>query len=59
MNLIPGTHLQGGKYRIINTLGQGGFGITYLAEHTTLGAHVCIKDSLSRSSAIVTTMAVY
>lgn len=44
MELSNGTPLQGGKYRIIRTLGQGGFGITYLAEHTTLGAKVCIKE---------------
>ena len=44
MELKHGTLLQGGKYRIVRTLGQGGFGITYLAEHTTLGANVCIKE---------------
>ncbi len=31
MQLQPNTLLQGGKYRIVKTLGQGGFGITYLA----------------------------
>ena len=44
MELSQNTLLQGGKYRIIHTLGQGGFGITYLAEHTTLGSQVCIKE---------------
>jgi hypothetical protein len=29
--LKVGTLLQGGKYRIVNKLGQGGFGITYMA----------------------------
>ncbi|MDR1919324.1 MAG: hypothetical protein LBQ65_06725 [Tannerellaceae bacterium] len=30
-NLQPNTSLQGGKYTIERVLGQGGFGITYLA----------------------------
>lgn len=30
-NLQPGTMLQNGKFRIVSILGQGGFGITYLA----------------------------
>ena len=36
--------LQGGKYRILSLLGQGGFGITYLAEHTLLGRKVAVKE---------------
>ena len=36
--------LQGGKYRIIKKLGQGGFGITYLAENTMLEGKVAIKE---------------
>jgi serine/threonine protein kinase len=32
-HLQPNTTLQGGKYRIDRVLGQGGFGITYLAVH--------------------------
>ena len=42
--LTAGTLLQGGKYKIEKSLGQGGFGITYLAEQTNLGRKVCIKE---------------
>ena len=42
--LSAGTTLQHGKYRIISTLGQGGFGITYLAENTMLEGKVAIKE---------------
>lgn len=55
MQLKPGTLLHGGTYRILNAakinpqhkdtyLGQGSFGITYLAEHTSLGKKVAIKE---------------
>ena len=37
------TALQSGKYRIISELGQGGFGITYLAEHQVFG-EVALKE---------------
>ena len=36
--------LMGGKYRIVRKLGQGGFGITYLAEHVVLRKRVAIKE---------------
>lgn len=42
--LQPDSTLQGGKYRIIEKLGQGGFGITYLAENTLLEGKVAIKE---------------
>lgn len=42
--LQPDSTLQGGKYRIIEKLGQGGFGITYLAENTMLEGKVAIKE---------------
>ena len=44
MNLQNNTLLQGGKYRIVGVLGQGGFGITYLAEQPMLERKVCIKE---------------
>lgn len=43
-SLLNGTELQGGRYRIICTLGRGGFGITYLADHMALDRKVCIKE---------------
>lgn len=36
--------LQNGKYVIKSVLGQGGFGITYLAHHTVLEKDVAIKE---------------
>ena len=42
--LIIGTLLHGGTYKIERILGQGSFGITYLAEHTNLGKKVAIKE---------------
>ena len=44
MQLNPNTLLQGGKYRIIRVLGQGGFGITYEARHIQLDGIVAIKE---------------
>lgn len=42
--LQQGATLQNGKYRIEKVLGQGGFGITYLATQTVLGNKVAIKE---------------
>ena len=36
--------LQNGKYRILSELGQGGFGITYLAMQSGLERNVAIKE---------------
>ncbi len=44
MLLRPGTLLHNGAYRIIRPLGQGGFGITYLAEEVNSGRRVAIKE---------------
>ena len=43
-SLRANTLLQGGKYRIEKVLGQGGFGITYLASQELLDRKVCIKE---------------
>ena len=32
------------RYRLIRILGQGGFGVTYIAEDETLGQKVVIKE---------------
>ena len=41
--LENGTLLQG-RFKVIKSLGQGGFGITYKAENISLGNTVCIKE---------------
>ena len=44
MELKQGTQLQGGRYVIGKVLGQGGFGITYLAEQIALDRKVAVKE---------------
>ena len=46
--LKHGTLLQGGKYVIERALGQGGFGITYLARHELLDREMAIKEFFFR-----------
>src|SRR5688500_2600320 len=41
--LSKGTLLNSGRYRIDDVLGQGGFGVVYLATHLELQAQVAIK----------------
>ena len=44
MELANGQTLKNGEYRICKVLGQGGFGVTYLAEQVSLGRKVAIKE---------------
>ena len=44
MQLESGVLLQDGKYKIERLLGQGGFGITYLAEQVGLNRYVAVKE---------------
>lgn len=44
MYLNADTLLANGRYRVEKVLGHGGFGITYLGEHTALGYKVAIKE---------------
>lgn len=48
--LPSGTHL--GNYNLISVLGQGSFGITYLARDTTLDRDIAIKEYLPTSLAL-------
>lgn len=47
--LPKGTTLQNGQYTILDVLGQGGFGITYLARHKTFG-EVALKELFLNSA---------
>lgn len=43
-DMLPPKTLLDGRYEIEYVLGQGGFGITYLAMHSQLGKRVAIKE---------------
>lgn len=49
-HLPNNTLLQGGKYKIERVLGQGGFGVTYLATQELLDRKVCIKEFFFKDS---------
>ena len=42
--LSNNSSLKGGEYKILSVLGQGGFGITYLAEQVMLERKVALKE---------------
>lgn len=46
--LIPGTLLEGGRYRLDYPIGRGGFGITYRAIQVKFERHVAIKEFFPR-----------
>ena len=48
MQLKEGTILKGGNFTIVSVLGQGGFGITYLAVQAGLNRKVAIKEFYMR-----------
>ena len=45
MELPPGTFLKQNRYQIQSTIGQGGFGITYLARDRKTSGYVALKEN--------------
>ena len=43
-NFLPSGHFLNQRYSIQSSIGQGGFGITYLAYDQKLDQEVCIKE---------------
>ena len=50
MELVNGKFLKGNNYKIISKISKGNFGITYLAEQTSLDRKVCIKEFFFQGS---------
>ena len=48
---LPSGH-QLGHYRLLEVLGVGGFGVTYLGEHVSLGHRVAVKEYLPNEFAV-------
>ena len=48
--LPPGFRL--GSYHVVRVLGVGGFGVTYLCEHASLGHRVAVKEYLPNEFAV-------
>ena len=48
---LPPDH-QLGRYRLLGVLGVGGFGVTYLGEHISLGHRVAVKEYLPNEFAV-------
>ena len=49
---LPAGYLLSGRYSIQRSLGQGGFGITYLAYDTKLEIEVCVKELFVKGSTV-------
>jgi len=50
-NALLNGYILNNKYKIVKKLGEGGFGITYLAEELTLNKRVAIKEFMPREHA--------
>lgn len=52
INSLPLDYLLINEYKILKVLGQGGFGITYLAQDIKLGHRVVIKEFIPQNMAV-------
>jgi formylglycine-generating enzyme required for sulfatase activity/serine/threonine protein kinase/Tol biopolymer transport system component len=57
--LQPGAKLDGGKFTVERVLGQGGFGITYLAREASLRRRVAIKEFFPQGGCVRKQMTVH